>query len=140
MSKKTKLILLVAILVLLVVTAGALMTRDSITEAIYQKIHVGMALDEVEDVIGRRGTKIADAVGTLAKQGVVFIPPSNVLHDGNDWSKQRPDISRIICWQGSEAGITVQVDENGRVIGKRFEQGGIQRRSFFERLSIWLGW
>ena len=139
MKKRKKLLLLVAIF--LVVTAGLLMAPDDpVSEATYQRIRLGMTLREVEDVIGQPGLKISDAVRALSKRGVKFHPPSRVLHDGNDWGNKQQDLSKIICWEGTGAGMAVQLDDDGRVIGKRFEEGHIRNRSLFDGVRRSFGW
>lgn len=74
------------------------------------------------------------------KRRIKWVPPETILHGGNDWSKARPDTSKIMCWGGARTGIAVQLGDDGRVIGKHFEEG--PPLSFIEsmRFRLCLPW
>jgi hypothetical protein len=130
-------------LALLVIVAAAwlLWPRDPINPATYHKIRMGMTLAEAEALVGRPSIGIAEMMDVLFKQRRVRWQdpkPEDVLHEGNDWSGGRPDLATLRCWEGTHGGIAVQLDADGRVIGKRFEPRPVPGPG--EYLRGMLGW
>jgi hypothetical protein len=129
-------------LALFVVAAGAffLWPRDPISQATYDKIRIGMTLEEAEDLVGGPSIGVGEMIDQLVKRRRVLLPaaPLDVLHEGNDWSKVESDQNRIQCWAGMDGGIAVQVGDDGRIIGKRFERW--PSPGLLERFRIMLGW
>src|SRR5262249_7101858 len=100
-----------------------------------------MTLQEAESVVGRPSTDIAALVDYLfMTRRIRWVAPAphEVLHEGSDWSNGRPDLARIRCWDGANAGLTVQLGDDGRIIGKRFE--GKSRMALVDRLRLMLPW
>jgi hypothetical protein len=126
----------------LIVTGGAiflLWPSDLISPDTYHKIQLGMTLADAEGVVGRSSTPIKAAVDDMIKRRARFVDPDpqSILNDGNDWSQgPPPDWTRIWCWEGSRGCIAIQLDEQGRVIGKRFEGPNIR---LVDRLRFALG-
>jgi hypothetical protein len=113
--------------------------RDPISRETYQKIQMGMTLEETEVLVGRPSINMAEMMDILVKRHVRWIThPESVLHEGNDWSKSRPDLTKIMCWEGTGGGIAVQLGDDGRVIGKRYEER--QSAGLVDRLRNVVGW
>jgi hypothetical protein len=114
--------------------------HDPISCATYQRIQVGMTLAEAEAVVGQPSIGIDEVMDILFKQRRirwVDPAPEDVLHDGYDWSKSRPKLAQIKCWEGSHSGLAVLLGDDGRIIGKRFEEN--RGASFVGRLRALLG-
>jgi len=128
-------------LLVLAGTVWLLWPRDPVSRATYQKIQIGMTLEEVEALIGRPSISIDTMIDILFKQRRVkwVAPdPDGILHDGNDWSKARPDMTKIRCWESTQAGIAVQLGDDGRVIGKHFEERA--SAGLVDRVRTVFGW
>ena len=118
-----------------------LLPADPISRATYHKIHMGMTLEEAEALVGRPSIGIDEMMDLLFnKRRVRWVAPrpQDILHEGNDWSKARPDLTRIKCWEGTRGGLSVQLGDDGRIIGKRFEEGSSM--GLVERFRYLLGW
>jgi hypothetical protein len=130
-------------LALLVIVAAVwlLWPRDPINPATYHNIQIGMTLAEAEAAVGRRSIGFAEMMDVLFKQRRVRWQdpkPEEILQEGNDWSRGRPDLASLRCWEGTHGGIAVQIDGEGRVIGKRFEPRPGSGPG--EHLRFMLGW
>ncbi len=115
--------------------------RDPVSRATYERIQIGMTLEEAEAVVGRPGIGIEQLLEELFKKRRVRwmdAKPEEILHEGSDWSKSRPDLSTIMCWEGSHGGISVQLGHDGRIVGKRFEDR--PALGFWDRLLSLLPW
>ncbi len=128
----------------LAVVLGALFflrPRDPVSRATYAKIQIGMTLEQAEAIVGRPGIEIAQMMELIFKKRRtqwVDAKPEEILHEGSDWSKGRPDLSTIMCWEGSHGGISVQLGHDGRIVGKRFEDR--PALGFWDRLLSLLPW
>lgn len=114
---KRRRLALVAGLALLLLLAGvaALLlsgSRDPVSLANYRRLHKGMALAEVEGVLGGPGER-ARRVEQLAGTGPMYV------------------------WEGERLRIVVFVDDGGRVIDRGFEW--VRQPTVLERLRGWLG-
>jgi len=125
--------LAVAIAILVVGAAAAWFLRpgDSVTLENYQKIRLGMTLDEVSELIGRPGV---DEEELWVPEGILPFP---------EFSEMNPCVPNekvtARTWMGQKAAIKV-VLSGSRVSGKQFSalQGPAETRSLLERVRAWL--
>jgi hypothetical protein len=127
-----------AICFALVAIAWLLWPSDPITESTYHKLLLGMTLGEVEEVVGMPARDVNEAARIATeKRRLQWIRIDRVMHEGNDFTREVPDLSRIKAWQSHLSVLTVQLGDDGRVIGKHFEER--HRMSVFAEIRTWFG-
>ena len=123
MKRKPAWCIIALVVTIVMATLFLLWPGDPITRATYQKIQLGMTLEEAEAIVGSPGIGITEMINELKRRGGQRIDadPDDIVQEGNDWSKSRPDLTTIKCWEGTHGGIGIQLGDDGRIIGKRFE-------------------
>jgi hypothetical protein len=122
-TRRLLLLILPAGLVALAIAIWVLWPRTAINRENFEKIHRGMAVAEVEAILG--GPPGDYGSGSEAPYNDLFIPSGNRLIAGEEWI-------------GPEAVITVAFDQTGRVRNTQIlERGG--RDPLWTRFRHWLG-
>src|SRR5262245_8702990 len=109
--------------------ALAFLYQDTITLANWQKIHIGMSLEEVELIVGRSGQTDDDYISRLRQmrgKGLNYIlepagPFGSELQLGKWYSCK--DTEKILVWKGRcGTVIAVRVNTYGRVTASVFKR------------------
>jgi hypothetical protein len=114
-------------------TALFLWPRDRITAESWRKIQLGMAIDEVEAVLGGPGEKFEEM--PLSECSFTIDVPEHEEPWKNPFVKL--DMPKLV-WFGRHGIIEIGVNRQSRVIYKNFRDQ--QHSTFIDRLRDWLGW
>jgi hypothetical protein len=103
MSGPMKLVRVVVVLAVCLLIPACI--KNKVTKANFDKINVGMSLDEVEKILGKGSKDEGDGSGVAAQFGVA-LPPAGTTGGGETWK-----------WERGGNSITVHI-RDGKVVNK----------------------
>jgi hypothetical protein len=150
MNKKIKWALVVAVLGTAEAAAWVLWPRDSVSLETYQRIRLGMTLEEVEELLDAPGQTCESFNRQLAQYDVVPIATKHRFDEGSGEITIDGDAelcatgpraaiaeNRSRYWFGRQGAIRLTYGDDGRIETKSFHVW--RTPSFWERLRSWVG-
>ena len=117
--------------------------RDRITAESWEKIQLGMTVEEVQDILGGPGNDFKEAEDlydrVVAKSGKEPLDHASLRYEPDkQFAEEETKVMRV--WVGREAVIGIVFDPENCVKKKAFQRGRLAEPNLIDRLRDWLGW